>query len=104
MLVTLCYRLMAASMVGFILIWSGSLWAQGFHRGHRHPWGPRYKTIPGGGNVLRREYLGLDAGRRWNEVGLNSNALDHVPEGPEQLGPLRTARAFAIVHIAIFDA
>jgi hypothetical protein len=49
----------------------------------------------------------VDAVRHWNEIALNANALDHVPvapEGPEQLGPLRTARAFAIVHIAIFDA
>ena len=50
--------------------------------------------------------------RRWNEIALNANALDHTPVTPgenredfrEQLGPLRTARAFAIVHIAIFDA
>jgi hypothetical protein len=40
-----------------------------------------------------------------------ANALDHTPVGPgekrvfgEQLGPHRTSRAFAIVHIAIFDA
>jgi len=57
--------------------------------------------------VQRREHIGLDSVRRWNEIALDANALDHVPvapEGPEQLGPLRTARAFAIVHIAIFGA
>jgi len=102
-----CRRLMAPLVAAFLFSLSGSLWAQGFPRGHGDPWGSRYETIPGGGHVLRREYIGLDAVRRWNEVVLNANALDHVPvapEGPEQLGPLRTSRAFAIVHIAIFDA
>jgi hypothetical protein len=42
---------------------------------------------------------------------LDANALDHTPVAPgetrvygEQLGPCRTSRAFAIVHIAIFEA
>src|SRR5215510_716547 len=107
MVATPCCRLMAALVAAFIFSSGGSLLAQGFPRRHRDPWGQRYETIPGGGHVLRREYIGLDAVRRWNEVVLNANALDHVPvalEGPEQLGPLRTSRAFAIVHIAIFDA
>lgn len=41
-------------------------------------------------------------------MALDANALDHArlasDGGPHQVGPLRTARAFAIVHIAIFDA
>jgi hypothetical protein len=48
---------------------------------------------------------------RWNQIAMQANALDHTPvaEGEsrtfgEQLGPGRTSRAFAIVHIAIFDA
>jgi hypothetical protein len=47
----------------------------------------------------------------WNEVMTDANAIDHTPpdEGEsrifgEQLGPARTSLAFAIVHIAIFDA
>jgi len=47
----------------------------------------------------------------WNRVLLDANALDHTPVRPgenrvfgEQVGPVRTARAFAIVHIAISDA
>ena len=47
----------------------------------------------------------------WNELAINASALDHtpVPQGEsrvfgEQVGPARTARALAIVHIAIFDA
>jgi hypothetical protein len=47
----------------------------------------------------------------WNEVMTDANAIDHTPavEGEnrvfgEQIGPARTALAFAIVHIAVFDA
>ena len=100
-------RVIATSVVVFIFSLGTSSWPQDFRRSHRDAWGPRYKAAPRGGQVQRREHIGLDSVRRWNEIALNANALDHVPvapEGPEQLGPLRTARAFAIVHIAIFDA
>src|SRR5207247_9298717 len=47
----------------------------------------------------------------WNEVMTDANAIDHTPPAAgesrifgEQLGPARTSLAFAIVHIAIFDA
>src|SRR4051812_26354588 len=48
---------------------------------------------------------------RWNRIMLDANAIDHTPVEPgeartygEQLGRPRTARAFAIVQIAVFDA
>ena len=100
-------RIMATTVVVFVFSLSTSVWPQGFIRTHRDAWGPRYKAGPRGGQAPRREYIGLAAVRRWNEIALTANALDHVPvapEGPEQLGPVRTARAFAIIHIAIFDA
>ena len=80
--------------------------AHGASASGRDAWGPRYGTAPLL-NTKPRPRFGLDAVRRWNEIALDANALDHArsaPDGPEQLGPLRTARAFAIVHIAIFDA
>ena len=47
----------------------------------------------------------------WNEVAINASGVDHTPVAPgetrvfgEQIGPGRSARAMAIVHIAIFDA
>lgn len=47
---------------------------------------------------------------RWNEIAVNASGLDHTPVPPgdprhfgEQLGPGRSSRAMAIVHIAIFD-
>src|SRR2546422_4852383 len=52
-----------------------------------------------------------DSVRRWNAIAMSANALDHTPVAPgenrvfgEQLGPARTSRALAIVHIAVFDA
>jgi len=46
---------------------------------------------------------GLDAVRRWNEIANDASATDHIAVR-EQLGPGRSSRAMAIVHIAIFDA
>lgn len=41
----------------------------------------------------------------WNHVAINASGFDHSPLGnKEQLGPVRAARAEAIVHVAIFDA
>ena len=87
-------------------------WAQGPQSDYRDPrdyFGPRFE---GGQDAPRPERSrSEDAVRRWNEILLVANALDHTPVRPgenrvfgEQLGPHRTSRAFAIVHIAIFDA
>jgi Vanadium chloroperoxidase N-terminal domain len=59
------------------------------------------------GSRDRHRSPGDDATRRllfWNGIALNANGLDHALARPDQGGPLRTARAFAIVHIAMFDA
>jgi hypothetical protein len=48
-----------------------------------------------------------DAVLDWNAYLLQANANDHDPQvvpSPDQGGPTRTARAFAIVHAAIYDA
>jgi hypothetical protein len=78
-------------VLAFIFSFSASVWAQGVTR--------------------EREYSGLDAVRRWNEIAIDASGLDHTPvtRGEkrvfgEQLGPARSSRAMAIVHIAIFDA
>lgn len=54
---------------------------------------------------------GLDSLRRWNVIAINASGLDHTPVAPGenrvfggQLGPGRSSRAMAIVHIAMFDA
>lgn len=48
---------------------------------------------------------------RWNRIAVDASGLDHTPVAPgenrvfgEQLGPCRSARAEAIVHIAMFEA
>src|SRR5213593_2318491 len=53
---------------------------------------------------------GLDSLHRWNVIAINASGLDHTPVAPgenrvfgEQLGPGRSSRAIAIVHIAIFE-
>ena len=93
-------------------------WAGGFFGGLFEVWGPRY-TYSGdaAGLLLWSEPpppLPDDATnsvRRWNQVAMDANAIDHTPPAPdesrifgEQLGPARTSRAFAIIHIAIFEA
>jgi hypothetical protein len=40
---------------------------------------------------------------RWNRIAIDASGLDHAG-AREQLGPGRSSRALAIVHIAIFDA
>src|SRR5215831_7591365 len=44
--------------------------------------------------------------RHWNEIAVNASGLDHSDTHlfGQQLGPGRSSRAMAIVHIAIFEA
>jgi hypothetical protein len=81
-------------------------------------WGPRYTYAGDAASQLLWPQPpppicgdAANSVRRWNRVAMDANALDHTPPAPgesrmfgEQLGPARTSRAFAIVHIAIFDA
>jgi hypothetical protein len=64
---------------------------------------PRYNPPAGPSPALRLAY--------WNEAGLRAIAFDAAPPFPgqppvnfDQLGPTRSSRAMAMVHIAIFDA
>jgi hypothetical protein len=40
----------------------------------------------------------------WNEVALEANRISHTREPKEQAGPPLSARALAIVHLAMYDA
>jgi hypothetical protein len=104
-------RITTTTVLAFIFSFGPMVWAQGFPRGHRDALGPRFKAAPGHGQPPRRQDTGIDAVRRWNEIAINASGLDHTPlvDGEtrvfgEQLGPARSSRAMAIVHIAIFDA
>ncbi|HYS94694.1 MAG TPA: hypothetical protein VEL48_14765 [Candidatus Acidoferrales bacterium] len=106
-------RIRLVAILAVLILGMGEeAWAQRPPTGSRDPrdfFGPRFQ---GGQDAPRPERTRReDAVRRWNEILLSANALDHTPVGPgenrvfgEQLGPHRTSRAFAIVHIAIFDA
>ncbi len=103
----------AIAMIALIVTFSGL--AQEGARSFNKIWGERYKparqvqlperkSFPRGGNTLMRFH-------HWNEVAINASGLDHTPIPPgeirifgEQLGPGRSSRAMAIVHIAMFDS
>ena len=80
---------------------------------------PAYADFSGGDGPslidIARAYSSgtLFSVRHWNQVAIDASGLDHTEPVPEvedrddfaeQLGPGRSARAMAIVHIAIFDA
>ena len=93
-----------------------SAWAEGFPRGHRDALGPRFEAAPqlrdgARHRAPRRGADTLERLLRWNQIAIDASGLDHTPVRSgearvfgEQLGPGRSSRAIAIVHIAIFDA
>ncbi len=40
----------------------------------------------------------------WNDVALEANRVSHTPDSGEQTGPPLSARALAMVHLAMYDA
>jgi len=61
--------------------------------------------------LFPQNFTQSDPIHRWNEIAINASGLDHTPVPPgdprvfgEQLGPGRSSRAMAIVHIAMFDS
>ena len=73
-------------------------------------WGSKYKltqqaplptTAAQGGAVGASQRI-----RHWNEMAYNASGLSHTPGAffGEQVGPVRAARALAIVQIAVFEA
>lgn len=92
-------------------------WAQAPAGGFEQFWGPKYTdpTVPGIATARHpsppTDPGAVDAMHHWNHVAIDSSGLDHTPveQGDprifgEQLGPGRSSRAMAIVHIAMFDA
>src|SRR6185369_6258246 len=84
--------------------------AFGTNHGFNDVFGPLFHPAPGIPHP-RGPRRGLDSLHRWNVIAINASGLDHTPVAPgenrvfgEQLGPGRSSRAMAIVHIAMFDA
>lgn len=78
-------------------------------------WGAQNRIAPAARARIRaslaKHALPGDALHRWTTLALDANALDHTPVEAgesrvfgEQVGPGRTARAFAIASIAMFEA
>ena len=90
--------------------------ARGESDGVDGAWGPRYRAHPQASASVSRARKPTKGDlvhwvRHWNEIAINASGLDHTPVGPaenrifgEQLGPGRSSRALAIVHIAVFDS
>src|SRR5437667_1849967 len=99
-----------ASMLLLGLVLSVLTFASGTNNGFNEAFGPLFQPAP---NVppLVGPRQGLDSLHRWNVIAINASGLDHTPVAPgenrvfgEQLGPGRSSRAMAIVHVAMFDA
>jgi hypothetical protein len=89
---------------------SGSTGADGSDDGLRDTLGPRFHQRPGP-RPLRPSQAARTWVHHWNAIAVDASGLDHTPVAPgeqrvfgENLGPGRSSRAMAIVHIAIFDA
>jgi hypothetical protein len=94
------------------------LFAEGLRGGFDEAFGPRIHpdTRSAPPDARHRPHPGPGHARAvavsyWNQIAIDASVLDHTPVAPgetrvfgEQLGPVRTSRALAIVHIAIFDA
>jgi len=91
-------------------------WAARFPGGVRDVLGPQFDAVATlhkqRGRRRPRPGLGaMNRLRHWNQLAVDASGLDHTPVAPgedrvfgEQIGPGRSSRAMAIVHIAIADA
>jgi hypothetical protein len=102
--------------MSFVLLVSGA-YAQRAAPGPQAFYGPHLSVQPGTAEAPEGRApppAASEATRQvyaWNAIALQANALDHTPVAPgelrvfgEQVGPPRSARALAIVHLAMFDA
>ena len=91
-------------------------WANGSPRTFREAWGRLYRRSEAVRDVTAFKKAGPSADtmhrlKHWNQIAVDAAGLDHMPPAPgetrafgEQLGPGRSSRAMAIVHIAMFEA
>jgi hypothetical protein len=97
------------SFVIFLALASLTSFVQGQDENFRKYFGERFNaTQPAPPLPVR--HTRPDSIHRWNQIAIDASGLDHTPVVPpeirvfgEQIGPGRSSRAMAIVHIAIFD-
>jgi len=108
-------RSLAASLVALTAGLAALASAGGFLHEVDDLWGPghalRSNVAPPSRRCSSNPLGSIRPVRHWNEIAINATGLDHTPVAPgetrvfgEELGPGRSSRAMAIVHIAIFDA
>jgi hypothetical protein len=108
-------RAAAAAALAALVLVAAPAAGEGFPRGHRDALGPRFESAPGLHSPRqrppRRGTDSLERLLRWNRIAIDASGLDHTPVQPgetrvfgEQLGPGRSSRAMAIVHIAMFES
>lgn len=111
-------KVLALFAVLFVLASPQGLSAEGLRGGADDLFGPRIHLDPLSAppDARHRPHPRPDRTRAvavsyWNQIARDASVLDHtpVPDGDprifgEQVGPVRTSYALAIVHIAIFDA
>ena len=97
-----------------VLAPSQESFAEGLRGGFGEAFGPRIH--PGAQqaqpNAKHRPHHVLDRAvviRDWNQIAIDASGLDHTPSDAShvfghQLGPGRSSRAMAIVHLAIFES
>jgi hypothetical protein len=105
--VAIVFAMLAASL-------GSNVRANDFPLGVRDTLGPQFGAASRQSAVMaprRRGSGSIDRLRYWNQIAIDASGLDHTPVADtehrvfgEQLGPGRSSRAMAIVHIAIFDA
>jgi PAP2 superfamily len=89
--------------------------AEGLRNGFQDAFGQRFGSQPGAvsPSVRHRPRNGFDRAqivRQWNQVAIDASGMDHTPIATgenrtfgEQLGPGRSSRAMAMVHLAMFE-
>jgi len=114
MMVSKISKVVALFAMLFVLAPSSAIRAEGLRGGFDEAFGPRiHPGIPQAQpNAKHRPRHVLDravAVREWNQIAIDASGLDHMPSDAShkfahQLGPGRSSRAMAIVHLAIFEA
>jgi hypothetical protein len=106
--------LFAAALAALSLGLAAPAAAEGFPGGLKEALGPLFEPAPrveqpAPPSHSREALVGWV--QRWNRIAIDASGLDHTPPAAgearvfgEQFGPGRSARAMAIVHVAIHDA